>query len=145
MINNKNGINPVRLKHSLAVARKMQEITASRYPESGIFSKEMFVLGLLHDIGYEFSELEEDHASIGGELLRAMRFQYSDEVSQQWQLDCACHSTSLDILNSANLLIDSEGNEVTVMKRLDEIRQQYGESSSQATIAESLARKLKLI
>lgn len=40
-----------RLRYSLAVARQMYEGTLPEGPDQ---AEAMFVLGLLHDIGYEF-------------------------------------------------------------------------------------------
>ena len=66
-----------RMLHSLAVAKTMKEITEKRYPEDQELAQEMFILGLLHDIGYEFCEDEgEDHAKIGGDILRHQGYPY---------------------------------------------------------------------
>ena len=56
-----------RLKHSLAVARKMIEI-GKEYNLSNYELKDLFVLGFNHDIGYEYGD-NLNHAHIGGEIL----------------------------------------------------------------------------
>ncbi len=58
-----------RLKHSLAVARKMEEIAKVL----GLSEEEIndcFVIGLNHDIGYEFVTNKIEHNKIGGEILK---------------------------------------------------------------------------
>ena len=57
-----------RLKHSLAVARKM--VTIGKNKElSEEQLQELFILGYNHDIGYEFGT-NEDHNVIGGNILK---------------------------------------------------------------------------
>ncbi len=59
-----------RMQHSLAVARKMKktvEDAGNRYPCT---SEEAFLLGYLHDIGYEFADTQKEHAHAGGLLLK---------------------------------------------------------------------------
>ena len=57
-----------RLKHSLAVGRKMIEIGRERDLNANELQK-LFILGYLHDIGYEFGK-STNHAKVGGEILR---------------------------------------------------------------------------
>ena len=57
-----------RLKHSIAVARKMIEI-GKEYGLDDSQLQDLFVLGLNHDIGYEFTT-NEGHEHIGGEILK---------------------------------------------------------------------------
>ena len=51
-----------RLKHSLAVARKIEEIN------------DCFVMGLNHDMGYEFVTNKIEHNKIGGEFLKRNKY-----------------------------------------------------------------------
>ena len=60
--------NTNRLKHSLAVARKMVEIGKSKgLAEEEL--KDLFMLGYNHDIGYEFGT-NENHNVIGANILK---------------------------------------------------------------------------
>lgn len=62
-------IDPDRLKHSLAVARKMVEIGKNKeLTEKEL--QELFVLGYNNDIGYEFVDNNLDHGIVGGEILK---------------------------------------------------------------------------
>ena len=57
-----------RLKHSIAVARKMVEIGKdNNLIEENI--KDLFVLGFIHDIGYEFGN-NSNHNLIGSDILK---------------------------------------------------------------------------
>ena len=61
-------MNNDRLKHSYAVANKMVELGKER-KLSNEQLKELFVLGYLHDIGYQYGT-NENHNEIGGNLLK---------------------------------------------------------------------------
>jgi predicted hydrolase (HD superfamily) len=75
---NTSYIDVDRLKHSIAVARKMMEI-GKRCKLSDKELQELFVLGLNHDIGYEFTD-NEDHGIIGGNILKESNYKYWKEV-----------------------------------------------------------------
>ena len=55
-----------RLRHSLAVARKMIQI-GREYNLKENELKDLFVLGFNHDIGYEYGD-NSNHALISGEI-----------------------------------------------------------------------------
>ena len=137
-------ISNERLKHSLEVARLMKE-TAADKGWSKQKCEEMFILGYLHDVGYEFSEQQCDHASIGGEMLRNQGYKYWKEVSCHGKLDVDYSSEELDMLNMADMRIDSKGNDVGVDMRLEDIATRYGKDSRQFVEAELLAKKLNLL
>lgn len=56
-----------RLKHSIAVARKMVEI-GKEHNLNDDELHDLFILGFNHDIGYEFGN-NYNHEYIGGEIL----------------------------------------------------------------------------
>ena len=140
------GISEDRLHHIIGVARKAYAIAASLgYGED--FCYRMFMLGWLHDIGYEFAETQEEHPDESARMLlslidgpapndlkwpayRAIKFhgRYLEENSTEWK-----------ILNMADLQVDSKGNEISVSGRLDEIKERYGEHSDQYLTACDIA------
>ena len=107
--------------------------------------EEMFVLGFLHDIGYEFAEQQCDHASVGGEMLKNQGYKYWKEVSCHGKLDVEYISEELTMLNIADMSIDSTGKEVGASARLSDIASRYGIDSKQYIEAEQLARKIGLL
>lgn len=117
-----------RLKHSYAVAKKMQEI-GRKLGLSENDLQDLFVLGLNHDIGYEYTVNGENHNRIGGEILRRSGFEYWREVYNHGQLNQEYESQYLDILNCADMQIDKYGNDVGFDKRLEDIKSRYGEDS----------------
>ena len=63
-------INEDRMMHSIGVARLLEE-EALQSGHDLKYAKEMFLLGYLHDIGYEFANTQPEHNRLGGELLKA--------------------------------------------------------------------------
>ena len=73
-------IDEDRLKHSLAVARKMVEI-GKEHKLNDEQLQELFTLGYNHDIGYEF-ENNENHRIIGGNILKSNNYKYWQNSSK---------------------------------------------------------------
>lgn len=117
-----------RLKHSYAVAKKMMKI-AKEYNLSEEDIMNCFLIGLNHDIGYEFASNGLNHNKLGGQILRNNGFKYWQEVYYHGDIDCTYDSIFLDILNKADMQIDKYGNDVGYDKRLEDIKDRYGKDS----------------
>lgn len=138
------GISEDRLHHILGVARECYSLAKEKgYDED--FCRRMFMVGWNHDVGYEFSTKQEEHPIISEEMLNTLKIskvnagqrvchaikkhgQYTDLKTVEWK-----------ILNIADMTIDSRGNKVDVMKRLDDIKDRYGENSNQYLTACDIA------
>lgn len=138
-------LDSMRLEHCLKVGHKMKAIALERYPGNEDHGNEMFILGMLHDIGYEFSQSQEEHPTRGGELLKQQNYKYWREIYYHGKMNCEYSSEELEILNIADMLIDAKGNEVTAQERLKDISERYGNASIQFIEANKLAEFLKLI
>ena len=127
------GISEDRMRHMLGVARKAYRLSLEMQLGRD-FAMKMFVLGLTHDIGYEFvpGDQRRNHPDISAlilaktgmdrECISAVRMhgRYTEEKSPEWE-----------ILNMADMTVDSKGNEVSVVERLEDIRIRYGEYSDE--------------
>lgn len=134
-------IDEDRLKHSLAVARKMVEIGKSNgLAEDEL--KDLFMLGYNHDIGYEFGT-NENHNVIGANILKQNNYKYWQEVYYHGQINVPYSSLYLDILNMADMQIDKFGNDVGYNKRLEDIKNRYGENSEVYRKVEILVNELR--
>ena len=138
------GISDQRGKHSLAVARLMGQMAADK-GWSEEMCREMFFLGYIHDIGYEFSQEQQEHSYVGGQFLKEQGYRYSREVWYHGIVTEEYSSEELKLLNTADMCIDSSGNHVGAVRRLADIEERYGVSSRQYTEAEKLAQRLGLI
>jgi len=117
-----------RIKHSFAVARKMKQIAI----DLGLNDEEIndcFIIGFIHDIGYEFATNKMEHNKIGGEILKRNNFKYWKEIYYHGEPEIEYESLYLDILNQADMQIDKYGNDVGYDKRLEDIKSRYGETS----------------
>ena len=129
-----------RLKHSLAVANKMVELNNLENIE------DLFLIGYLHDIGYRFLKNNDNksmHNKVGGEILRKLGFKYWKEVYYHGDINPKYKSKYLDLLNTADMMIDSMGNDVGFEKRLKDIKNRYGEESKVYINAKQLIDKLE--
>ena len=130
-----------RLKHSISVARKMIEIGREYYLSDNEL-KDLFVLGFNHDIGYKYGD-NSQHAQIGGEILKRNNYKYWKEVYYHGDINSEYTSLFLEILNKADMQIDKYGNDVGYDKRLDDIKNRYGEESKTYNDAKTLIQKLR--
>ena len=117
-----------RALHSLGVAKKMVEIgQAKGYNEEQL--EELFLLGIVHDIGYEYEQTGKDHRVIGSEILKNCGYKYYKEVLYHGSLPVEYHTDYLVILNQADMQIDKYGHDVGYDKRLEDIASRYGTGS----------------
>lgn len=138
------GISNDRLNHSIEVARMMVELS-EKAGWSPAKCQEMFLLGYVHDIGYEFAENQCDHADIGAEILKEQGYKYWQEVALHGKIDSSYESEELRMLNIADMSVDSKGNRVGAKKRLEDIGDRYGLESKQYLEAVQLANRIGLL
>ncbi len=132
-----------RVKHSLAVAKKMVEI-AKKYNMNEMDIKNCFVIGINHDIGYEFSLNKNEHNKIGGKVLKETGFKFWKEIYFHGEVDIEYESPYLKILNQADMQIDKFGNDVGYDKRLKDIKIRYGENSNTYNKCCKLVEKIRI-
>ena len=136
-------ISQDRLKHSIGVARKMYEMSLQRGWNIEQ-SRKMFVLGFVHDIGYEFSNEQSEHADVGADIMKLCGFEYVNEILYHGKVQQDYSSEELYMLNVADFLVGPDGSSVSVERRLEGIKQRYGEESPQYKEANELAKQLNL-
>ena len=130
-------MNENRLRHSFAVANKMVELN------KGKNSNEVFLIGYLHDIGYQFTDNRSQHNKVGGEILKNLGFTFWKEIYYHGEDNCDYQSEYLDLLNSADMMIDSKGNDVGFENRLEDIKNRYGEQSIEYIKANNIIKRLR--
>ncbi len=132
-----------RLKHMLGVARKAKEYAASLRPNDNQFMEDMFLLGLLHDMGYEFLENNSSHAMVGGKILKRNNYRYWQEVSLHGDATVENMSDELFVLNSADMTTGPNGEDFSFEERLAEIKARFGADSNALTKCTIEVKKLK--
>lgn len=124
-------------KHIVAVAEYMYR-NSHKY---GLVPEEMYVLGLLHDIGYLNGNV--GHAAYGGALMEGQNYKYHKEIQYHGKDQDEYESEALWLLNEADLMIDSNGCLVGTKKRLEDIKLRYGEDSKNYIYSKNLVVKMK--
>ena len=118
-----------RWQHILGVARKCKEYAAKFRPDDSKFAEDMFLLGIMHDLGYEFMESNASHAAVGGEILKRSGYRYWQEVSLHGDETVENMSDELFILNCADMSTGPKGEDFTFDKRLEEIASRFGKDA----------------
>jgi len=127
-----------RLKHIVEVAKLMKE----KAEIVGLDKEEMFTLGILHDIGYEFGE-NNDHNFVGFEILDKQNYKYANEVLYHGKPNSKYQSLALDLLNFADMHIDKSGEYVSYEQRLEDIKIRRGESSLAYINSQKIIKELQ--
>lgn len=119
-------ISDDRKKHIFGVAEFLKK-TATSKNMSDEKIEELYVLGLVHDIGYEFLEPQDykNHNHIGGEILKKQGYKYWQEVYFHGEANSPYKSEFLDLLNVADGHIDASGNYVSFEDRLEDVAKRY--------------------
>lgn len=146
------GISEHRLHHILGVARKAYRL-AKEMGKDEDFARKCFMLGWLHDIGYEFSYIPEQHAARSAEMYLLLHDSCTVSDKNERSYKAIRHHGSsqaeftdeFKILNMADLLVDSDGKEVDVKTRLKGIKNRYGATSSQYINAVTIGVAVGLI
>ena len=131
-----------RLKHSYAVGKKMIQIGKELKLKENELS-DLFLLGLNHDIGYEFAKNGINHNKIGGTILKNNGYKYWKEVYHHGEISDEYNSLYLTILNQADMQIDKYGKDVGYDKRLEDIKKRYGKENEIYKKCCELVQKLK--
>lgn len=133
-----------RLRHILGVARRCYDLAMERGWDNDSCNQ-MFVLGFLHDIGYEFSD-NAGHAEEGGIMLESIAFPFNNAVRKHGMpLPISEQSEELQILNQADIETSSNGVHITAEQRLQDVAMRYGIESVQYANMFELCKQLKLI
>lgn len=132
-----------RMQHQLAVARRVVEMAKQRGGYSEEELQELFVMGYLHDIGYEFAKDPDNHAVVGGEVLRQCGFKYWQEIASHGDPESSYFSPELDLLNSADMHTSPLGEAISYEERLKGIRERYGSQSPRYLKAINVIQKLE--
>lgn len=122
-------ISENRWQHILGVARKAKILADKLKPNNVQYAEDMFLLGIMHDLGYEFIESNASHAAIGSEILKRSGYQYWQEVALHGDETVDDMTDELFILNCADMMTGPKGEDFTFDERLKEIAQRFGEDA----------------
>ncbi len=141
-----------RIEHMHAVAEFMYEHAKDYNLDH--YEEQMYILGLLHDIGYV--RKKKGHAKSGAEIIRIIFGQNNffaeciedhgltpKQYAQKHNIKTEQIPLAMILLWTADLSIDSKGNEVGISKRLEDIKDRYGKNSEAYKSSEETAKWLR--
>ena len=123
----------IRMIHSYRVAEKMKNIVLScKDIDFNISPEDAFVLGFMHDIGYQLLDDHNHDASkhniLGGQFLED-KFRYWKEVYYHGEVQNEYDSNALFLLNYCDMTTDMRGQDVSMDMRIQDIIKRYGDNS----------------
>ena len=136
-------ITSARWQHILGVARRAKALAEKLRPQDEMFAQDMFLLGMLHDFGYEFCENPSDHPSTGAEILKRQGYRYWKEVADHGNINVTEVSDALFVLSCADMTTGPGGERFTMQQRIDNMVQRYGKESHAHKKAKVAAKKLQ--
>ena len=142
MQNTAIGLSDNRLKHMLQVGHTAETLASELFGWPEAKCREMFLLGYMHDVGYEYATEPAEHPEIAGAILRDAGYTYWQEVRWHGIPSPKFESDELLVLNLADNITDGAGNRVSVEERLRDIEARYGSDSPQLRDATLLVEEL---
>ena len=140
------GISDDKILHSLNVARKCYQLAKEEYELTETNARKAFLLGLIHDFGYEFSQEAEDHPSVAVNVLASLNKNDIDQMmfailthGKPARFSGTIYQV---ILNEADLTVDHMGNNVTMKERCDAISEHYGQDSQEYHNSVKMGQKI---
>lgn len=148
MTDKSNGISDNKLKHMLGVARNCKKLAAQRNMTPDM-QNACFIMGLLHDIGYENCETDAPtkHPKESYKMI-------CDFEAYKYYILSAIKShgnkyenlTAFDeILNEADLTTNFDGSEISIEDRIANLQKLYGEDSTHYQHAKKQAEIILLL
>ena len=136
-------ISEDRLKHMIEVARECQNL-AMQKGLSKDYCDAMFIMGFLHDVGYEEDE-SSAHGGTGENIIRNFEKHIDECCNAIITHGLVCDTWTIfdEILNEADMTISSSGNKITVEERLNDIKNRRGSNSVQYKFACEVVDKLQ--
>lgn len=142
------GISETRMKHILGVARKCYALAkAEGFDEEKC--RRMFMLGYLHDVGYEFADSRSEHAVVSVNLIDSI-----GTIDRECIMSILHHGSMVEIteqsdewriLVTADMSVDYNGEDIEVSARLAGIRKHYGDNSRQYINSYNVCKYLGLL
>lgn len=141
------GITSNRLEHSIAVARKCYMLAKTEYEMSEEEARKMFLMGFIHDMGYEFANNSTQHPNVMGNILDSMSSKDWHEILFAIQTHGKPQkfigTPEQAILNEADLTVNHTGETVSFEERCASVRKCYGENSHQYYNSTQMVEALK--
>lgn len=133
-------LTPNRLAHMNATANRAYEIATTIFGKTEDQARQLYILGLLHDVGYAFDPA--NHAHAGGKALADLGFT-TNAVYDHGDPNVGVMNDELLIVNAADMTTSPTGAPMRMADRLRDIGERYGEDSPHLACARAVADRIK--
>ena len=133
-------LTPNRLAHMNATANRAYEIATTIFGKTEDQARQLYILGLLHDVGYAFDPA--DHAHAGGRVLADLGFA-TDAVYDHGDPNVGVMDDDLLIVNAADMTTSPTGAPMRMEDRLRDIGERYGADSPHLACARAVADRIE--
>lgn len=133
-------LTPSRLAHMNATANRTYEIAKTIFGKTEDQARALYILGLLHDVGYAFDPT--DHAHAGGRVLIGLGVA-ADAVYDHGDPNVGFMDDELLIVNAADMTTSPTGAPMRMGDRLRDIGERYGVDSPHLACARAVADRIK--
>lgn len=131
-----------RYRHCHSVGKRMQDYASTVLGWPKERCDEMFVLGCIHDIGYELDGDAFDHDNVLADILgESYKFNKEVRYHSKWQTECV--SEEMLLLYFGDATVDGQGNWCTFDERLTDLKRRYGEESEVYKVSEEIVEQLR--
>ena len=117
-----------RYRHCYSVGKRMYAYAKYNLGWNEKLCCEMFVLGNLHDIGYELDPDAFDHDWILAAVV-SDNYKYVNEIRYHSKLQREYDSPAMRLLYFGDMTVDGEGNWCTYRERLIDLEKRHGVNS----------------
>ena len=97
-----------KLHHCYAVASEMKRLAEEQPDKYPVNPNDAYVLAMLHDIGYQFTDSKAEHAHIGAEVLKQQGYKYWEDVYHHEDMDLEYDSDMLRLLRHADKTVSTD-------------------------------------
>ena len=133
-------LTPSRLAHMNATANRTYEIAKTIFGKTEDQARALYILGLLHDVGYAFDPT--DHAHAGGRVLIGLGVA-ADAVYDHGDPNVGFMDDELLIVNAADMTTSPTGAPMRMEDRLRDIGERYGVDSPHLACARAVADRIE--
>lgn len=133
-------LTPSRLAHMNATANRAYEIATTIFGKTEDEARQLYVWGLLHDVGYAFNP--DNHAHAGGKVLVDMGLT-AYVVYNHGDPTVGIMNDDLLIVNAADMTTSPTGAPMRMKDRLEDISKRYGADSKQFVWARAVAERIE--
>lgn len=130
-----------RYQHCFNVGKKMYKYAKEKLGWSEKKAREMFVLGNIHDIGYEFDGDKFGHDIALADCLND--YKYTNEIRYHTYFQTEYQSPEMDLLYFGDMTVNGVGKWCTFNERLADLTDRYGKDSIVVKESEDIANYLK--